>query len=98
MTRVYTPHGGLGAEPRRPPTDRRTGVSVVEHAACCAAGLGAAVLCLVLFYPALVAATRPLHVLSSTAIVFALAWVWLLVWVGVELAWEWRAGRFAASK
>ena len=76
----------------------RTGISGVEYAACCAAGLAAAGAFLLLFYPALVAVTRPLHVLSSTAIVFVLAWVWIVVWVGVELAWEWHAGRFATSE
>ena len=30
---------------------------------------------------------------SATALVFGLAALWVLVWVGVETAWGWRTGR-----
>jgi hypothetical protein len=42
-------------------------------------------------YPALVALTRPLHVLSSTALVFGVLSLWLWLWMGLELGWVWRA-------
>jgi hypothetical protein len=51
-----------------------------------------------LFYPVLVAVTRPLHLLSSTAIVVVLMLVWALVWLGIEVLWEWRAGRVSTAR
>jgi hypothetical protein len=47
--------------------------------------------------PTLVAAARQVYPLSSTALVAALATVWLVSWFGFELAWEWRAGRLAGD-
>ncbi|QGA83495.1 putative membrane protein [Halomicrobium sp. LC1Hm] len=44
-------------------------------------------------YPALVVATRPLLLLSSTVIVVALLWVWLSVWLSIEIVLEWQTTR-----
>jgi hypothetical protein len=46
-------------------------------------------------YPIIVALTQPLYVLSSTLIVFALFAIWLVTWLALEVAWEWRAGRLS---
>jgi hypothetical protein len=51
-----------------------------------------------LLYPLLVSVTRPLQLLSSTAIVFALVFLWFLLWLAIEIAWEWRAGRISPEK
>jgi hypothetical protein len=49
------------------------------------------------FYPVLVGVTRPLRLLSSTAVVVALVSVWLLVWLGLEVVLEWRRRRGPVS-
>jgi len=38
------------------------------------------------FYPALVDLTRPLHLLSTTALVFLLLVAWILLWSVLEVA------------
>lgn len=38
------------------------------------------------FYPVLVELTRPLHLLSTTALVFLLLVAWILVWSVLEVA------------
>ncbi len=48
-------------------------------------------------YPTLVAATRPLHLLSSTALVVILITVWMLTWFALEYVLELRAGRSTAE-
>lgn len=68
-------------------------VSPTEHCACCVLALVGVGAIGFVVYPGLVALTRPLHVLSSTAIVCALVVGWLLLWLGMEYVWEWRAGR-----
>jgi len=68
-------------------------VGTVEHCLCGLVGLLCTGLVLALWYPALVAATRSLYVLSSTAVVVIVTALWLLTWLGVEFVWEWRAGR-----
>lgn len=72
-------------------------VGAVEHYACGLAGLLATGVVAVLFYPALVSATRPLHLLSSVAIVFVILTAWVLVWLSLEFGWEWRAGRLGSG-
>ncbi|MDS0260276.1 hypothetical protein NDI56_12805 [Haloarcula sp. S1CR25-12] len=68
-------------------------VGTVEHCLCGVAGLLCTGAILALWYPALVAVTQPLYVLSSTAVVAVVTTLWLLTWLGVEFVWEWRAGR-----
>ena len=72
-------------------------VGTVEHCLCGVVGLLCTGAILALWYPALVAATQPLYVLSSTAVVAVTTTVWLLTWFGVELVWEWRAGRLSTE-
>jgi hypothetical protein len=72
-------------------------VGAVEHYSCGLVGLFATAVALVFVYPALVAATRPLYLLSSVALVFVVITAWVLVWLSLELVWEWRAGRLFAG-
>lgn len=93
---MYIPQGGGRAgnsqcERADPPTDETVGT--VEHCSCGLLGLLATAAIVVAIYPMLVALTQPLFVLSSTAIVFVLFAIWLVTWLLLELAWEWRAGR-----
>ena len=78
-------------------TRREESVGVVEHFSCGLFGLLATAAVLVFVYPALVAATRPLYLLSSVALVFVVITAWVLVWLSLELVWEWRAGRLFAG-
>lgn len=68
-------------------------VGTVEHCLCGVVGLLCTGAVLAVLYPALVTITRPLSVLSSTAVVAIVATLWLLTSLGVEFVWEWRAGR-----
>lgn len=68
-------------------------VGTVEHCLCGIVGFLCTGLVLALCYPSLVAATRPLYVLSSTAVVAVTTTLWLLTWLGAEFVWEWRAER-----
>jgi len=72
--------------------DGDTGVGMVAHAVGCGMGLVVMGAVVGLFYAELVTLTRPLHVLSSTALVFTLVLLWLVVWFGIELALGWRKG------
>lgn len=90
---MYTPHGG-GSERSR----REEPVSAAEHYSCGLVGLLATAVLALFFYSYLVALTRPLHLFASTALVFGLVLVWLVVWMTLELAWEWRTGRFATEE
>lgn len=68
-------------------------VGTVEHCTC---GLLAALVTATIvgaFYPALLSVIRPFELLSSTTLVVALAATWILLWLVLELLWEWRAGR-----
>jgi len=80
------------------PTDCPETVGVVEHVLCALSGVVFTGALLVPYYPSLVALTEPLDVLSSTAMVVAVAALWLLVSFSVELAWEWRAGRLTVDR
>jgi hypothetical protein len=77
--------------------ERRETVGAVEHYTCGLVGLLATTVCVVLLYPALVSATRPLHLLSSVALVFIVVTAWVLVWLSFEVVWEWRAGRLTTG-
>jgi hypothetical protein len=68
-------------------------VGTVEHVACGLTGLFVAGVLVTAFYPALVAVTSALRMLSSTALVFVAVGLWFAVWAALELVWEWRAGR-----
>ncbi|WP_324665008.1 hypothetical protein [Haloarcula sediminis] len=72
-------------------------VSTAEHCLCGIAGLVCTGAILALWYPALVAVTQPLYVLSSTAVVAVVTTLWLLTSLGVEFVWEWRAGRLSGE-
>lgn len=98
---MYTPHSGRETRPRqRTPagTDPARSTAFVEQFACCIAALLATGVFVVLFYPGLVALTRPLHPLSTTAIVIALVSMWLGILVGLAVVLEWRAVRFPLPK
>lgn len=97
---MYTPHPGpskRATQAASPDADRERSVDPLEHCACCLVGLLTVGICLLAFYPVLLAATRPLEPLSSTALVVVLVSLWVAVWAAVELAWEWRAGRVSIT-
>lgn len=85
--------GAQTAGEQRPPET----VGTVEHCLCGVAGLVCTGVVLALWYPALVAVTEPLYVLSSTAVVVIVTTLWLLTWLTVEFAWEWRTGRLSVE-
>lgn len=96
MIHVNTPPTGEAnrAPPERPPDQPRTGArTAIAHVGCAVIGFAATAAFAVRFYPELVAAVERLQpqVLTSTALVFALFWVWVSVWIAVEMAWEWRS-------
>ncbi|MFW5918116.1 MAG: hypothetical protein ACOCR0_01405 [Haloferacaceae archaeon] len=71
-------------------TGSTLGVGPIEHTCCCLVGILAAATVAVLLYPVLVAVTRPLGVLSSTALLYALLVVWIGIWSASAIAWSWR--------
>lgn len=72
-------------------------VSTVEHCLCGVTGFFVTGVLIAPLYPTLVAVTQPLYLLSSTALTVILVTVWILVWLGLECLWEWRAGRLTAD-
>lgn len=92
MVYVTTNHGSGGPEERDDRT-RSADADLTEHCACCVLALLGVGGMAIVTYPALVGLTRPLHVLSSTAIVSTLVVGWLLLWFSMEVLWEWRARR-----
>ena len=94
---MYTPHESGGSRSRSPAESGPGEASTVEHIVSCVLGLVAMGAVAVPFYPVLVGATRPLRLLSSTAVVVALVSVWLLVWLGLEVVLEWRRRRGPVS-
>ena len=90
---MYEPHRG-----ERDRHDRSGAVTPIEHYACSLAGFVVAVATGAIAYPLLIGATESLHLLSSTAIAFALLLLWFLAWLSIEIAWEWRAGRVAVGR
>jgi hypothetical protein len=95
---MYIPHGGRGARDERPGDTAPVGAPVVEYFACGLLGLVATSLLVLLFYPFLLAVTRPLQMLSSTAIVLLFVVLWTLVWLGIEIVWDWRTGRATSTE
>lgn len=75
----------------------RETVGTVEHCLCGLAGFFVTAAMVALLYPTLVAVTRPLHVLSSTALVVILTTVWVVTWLGLELVWTWRDDRLTTD-
>jgi hypothetical protein len=67
--------------------------NTVEHYMSGVLGLLATLVVGVQVYPWLQAVAGPSSYLGSTWLVFSFAAVWLVCWIAVEVAWEWRAGR-----
>jgi hypothetical protein len=65
----------------------------MEHYSCGIAGLAVAVLSSILLYPHLLAFVQHFEWLSSTAFVLSIVFAWTVVWLSLEAAWEWKAGR-----
>ena len=93
---VYTPHGLGGKEPSSASDGRETVESVrgFEHYTCAVGSLVVAVVLAAVLYPLLVSLTWSLGILATTAITSTVVLVWGLGWIGLELLWEWRAGRW----
>lgn len=72
-------------------------VGTVNHCLCGISCLAVSVAVVAVLYPALTAVTRPLHLLSSTALVLILVVLWVLFWLGLEVARGQRASRQAAD-
>jgi hypothetical protein len=64
----------------------------VEHYVTGILGLVATLLLGIQVYPWLQAIAGPSY-LGSTWLVFSFAAIWLVCWIALEVAWEWRAGR-----
>jgi hypothetical protein len=95
-------HGGQGPDHPAKPVESTPGgplvsVGVAEHCVCGAVGLLATLLTLVGGYSLFLAATRPLGMFASTALVFLAVALWIGSWLALELLWEWRAGRLPAT-
>ena len=94
---MYTPHGAGEKEQSSISGNGKDGVKGVrplEHYACGVGSLVFAVVLAALLYPLLVSLTWSLGILATTAIVSTVVLVWGLGWIGLELLWEWRAGRW----
>ncbi|QZP39431.1 hypothetical protein [Halobaculum magnesiiphilum] len=91
------PAGGTDRAPRKrsPGSSPSNPRAAVGHALCAAIGFVATVAFAVLFYSELVAAIEGLQpeLLTTTALVFVLVWVWAGIWTAAEAAWEWRSRR-----
>ena len=95
MWLVYVSHGG-GEDGDPNVFAEKSGlntVSRVEHYSCGVAGLLVTAASVFLVYPLLVALTRPLSVLSSTAVTVVFVVTWLTAWALFECAWVWQSGR-----
>ncbi|MDS0221184.1 hypothetical protein NDI54_07475 [Haloarcula sp. S1AR25-5A] len=68
-------------------------VDPVEHYVTGILGFVATLLLGVQLYPWLQAVAGPSSFLGATWLVFSFAAVWLVCWIALEVAWEWRAGR-----
>jgi len=94
--RIYEPIQG-GGQHREDPESREVPnsdtVTPIEHYTCSLIGFVVMLVTGVAVYPALAGAAESLQMLSSTAIAFALLLLWLVAWLSIEVAWEWRAGR-----
>lgn len=65
----------------------------VEHYVTGVLGFIATLLLGMQVYPWLRAIGEPSSYLASTWLVFSFAAIWLVCWIVLEVAWEWRAGR-----
>lgn len=83
--------------PRELPRGRGREESVLGHWCCGLCALLAAAVTVAVGYPLVLALTRPLALLSSTAFVYVLVFVWVGVWLLLEAAWEWWRGDLAAG-
>jgi hypothetical protein len=92
---MNTPRSGRDGSPRAPGGCPARTVGTLEHWSCGLAGLVATAAVVLVGYPVLVWLVRPLQLLSTTALLLLLVGVWLITWLALELAWEWRAGRLA---
>ena len=94
---MYVPHGSVEKESAIAESERERAnrVGAVEHHLCGVGSLLLTVVFAVLFYPLLVALALPLEALATTALVSAVVLVWSVGWVGFELLWEWRSGRWS---
>ncbi|MHC3380521.1 hypothetical protein [Haloarcula sp. H-GB5] len=67
--------------------------NTVEHYVTGILGLVATLVVGVQAYPWFQSVAGTTAYLGSTWLVFSFATVWLVCWIALELAWEWRAGR-----
>ncbi|MFC7028148.1 hypothetical protein ACFQH8_13020 [Halomicroarcula sp. GCM10025710] len=72
-------------------------VDPVEHYITGFVGFTVTLVGTAMLYPTLAAASDVLHYLSSTLLLFAFLAAWLLVWLSLEVLWEWRAGRLTVT-
>ena len=96
---MYTSHGGgtnggSGAFTEEAGTNA---VGRVEHYTCGGAGLLVTATIVFLVYPLLVAFTRPLTLLSSTAVTVVFVLTWFTAWALFECVFEWRARRASVN-
>lgn len=95
---MYTPLDSFGAEQSTVSNgDTTNRVGSVEHYLCGAGSFFLTVGFAILFYPYLVSLTAQLEMLATTALVSTLVVIWAIGWIGFELLWEWRAGRWSPS-
>lgn len=73
--------------------DRPETIGAVEHYGCGVAGLLIAGAVAFLTYPTLLTLSRMFEKLSTTMLILFVILLWSVLWLGLELAWEWRAGR-----
>jgi hypothetical protein len=73
-------------------------VGTVEHCSCGAASLLVTVVSVALLYSTLVALTGALGILATTWLVLLVFAVWFVIWLLLELVWEWQAGRLTARE
>lgn len=99
MSIVYVPHGADegDAPPDGERVEQRT-VGWTEHHSCGLGGFVLAVAVSALLYPVLVALTESFGVLSTTVLVSTVVVLWALGWIGLELLWERRAGRWQTAR
>jgi len=74
-------------------SDQATPPSRARHAACALASFGVVTLFALVFTSLLFELSQQFGMLSTTALMFGLAALWVLVWTSVESLWEWGAGR-----
>ena len=97
MNDVYTPHGS-GEKKRISVSESHQNnpreVRPFEHYSCGIVSFLLVGVLTIAFYPLLVSITMPLGMFATTALVAIVAFVWSVGWIGAELLWEWRTGRW----